>query len=131
MDKDSYKTCTIVCIMSFEKSKGTEILKLEIEGKPEIVDQVVRLLSLNFSLRINFHGGVGYARFTMKKTLALIDMNIIHFRVFAIEKIKNNGITLDGAIIHLTLKPRTLTSSRSCIRLLKVDSDYESDDDSE
>ena len=131
-------TCTIVCDMVFEKSNHSSIVKLEIEGKPEIVDQVMKLLYLTFSLRINFHGGVGYARFTEEKTLTPENINIIHFRVFDIEKIrvldfekiKKRGIVLDGSIIHVTLSPRTLSSSSRWVRRLKVDSDYDSDEDS-
>ena len=139
------KTCTIVCDMDFENSKDPEkgggiydtvyqgncsTVNLEIEGPQQIVDQVMSLLSLKFSLRINFHGGVGYAKFTEEKTLTPEYIHIIHFRVFGIEKIKKNGIVLAGAIIHFTLSPNCLTSSRSWVRRLKVDSDYDSDEDS-
>ena len=129
------KKCTIVCLMVLEKStgkltEGNKLVKLEIEGKPQIVDQVVILLSLKFSVRINFHGGVGYASFTQETTLTPSDINVIHFRVFDIGKIKNNRIVLDGAIIHITLSPRILTSSRSWVHRLKVDLDYNSDEDS-
>ena len=84
----SPKTCTIVCNMVFEKSQGTSIVQLEMEGPRQIVDQVMELLSLTFSLRINFHGGVGYANFTQQKNKTPENINIIHFRVFDIEKIR-------------------------------------------
>ncbi len=129
---DTHKTCIIVCDMAFEKSKGTyTTVKLEIEGKPEMVDQVMTLLSLKFSLVINFHGGLGYATFTKQKILKEpVDIDIIHFRVCYIEICEDNGIVLDGAIRHVTLSPKTLTSSKSWIRRLKVDRDYDSGDDS-
>ncbi len=137
------KTCTIVCDMDFENSKDPEkgggiydtvyqgncsTVNLEIEGPQQIVDQVMSLLSLKFSLRINFHGGVGYARFTQQKTLTPKNINIIHFRVSDIKIIENNGIVLDGAILHLTISPRILTSVRSWVRKLYVDSNYDTDD---
>ncbi len=133
------KTCTIICDMVFEKTNLSSIVKLEIEGERQIVDQVMDLLSIKFSLRINFHGGVGYAKFTEEKNETPENINIIHFRVFGIpkfirvldfEKIKKKGIVLDGAILHVTLSPRNLTSSSSWVRRLKFDPDYDSAEDS-
>ncbi len=51
-------------------------------------------------------------------------------RVLDFEKIKKKGLVLDGAIIHVTLSPSNLTSSSSWVRRLKVDPDYDSDEDS-
>ena len=124
------KKCTIVCLMVFEKSTGNKLVKLEIEGTPNIVDQVVILLSLKFSVRINFHGGVGYVNFTQGTISTPNDIDIINFRVFTIGKIKNNGITLEGAILNLTLEPRSITSSSSWVHKLKVNIGYDSDKDS-
>ena len=132
---ETHKTCSIVCDMLFENQRNCDIVKLEIEGKPKIVNEVMDLIAVDFSLRINFHGGIGYAKFFEQKNKTLDNINIIHFLVEDIDKIKNNGIRLDGAIIFVTLSRMNLTSSTSWVSSLEtmkreVNPTYDSCDES-
>ena len=117
--------------MYFQKSNSYTTVKLEIEGKPKLVDKVNELLSLKFGIKINFHGGFGHANFQHTMQFRTRDLDIINFRMIDIKIGENNDneIVLTGAIKHVTLSRKTLTSFSSWIGREKVDS-ADSEEDS-